>query len=303
VAAATRRKLELFHDIHLQIVDERPELTGADFADPSGWLYGIDRVILATQSIEGDVLEELALACRSARVKLAVIPPVRGMFGTAVQLTHVADLPVIVYGTWDVSRSTLLLKRIIDVAISTVLLAAGAPLLGLTALVIKLDSRGPVLFRQNRIGLNGQCFRMLKFRTMVRNAEELLPQLVALDRLPEPVFKLPSDPRVTRVGRVLRRTSIDELPQLWNVLCGHMSLVGPRPEEEQIVARYEPEHLVRLQVKPGLTGPMQVNGRGNLRLEERIAVEREYIENLSIARDLRILAVTASTVVTGRGAF
>ena len=303
VADATRRKLELFHDIHLEIVEERPDLSAADLADPGSLLDGIDRVILATQSIEGDLLEELALACKSARVKLAVVPPVRGMFGTAVQLSHVADLPVIVYGTWDVSRSTLLLKRIIDVAISAVLLAVGAPLLGLTALAIKLDSRGPVLFKQNRVGVNGRRFRMLKFRTMVPNAEELLPQLVAIDRLPEPVFKLPRDPRVTRVGRVLRRTSIDELPQLWNVLCGDMSLVGPRPEEEQIVARYEPEHLVRLQVKPGLTGPMQVNGRGNLRLEERIAVEREYIENLSIARDLRILAVTASTVVTGRGAF
>ena len=303
VADATRRKLELFHDIHLRVVGERPDLNRADFADPGRWLDGIDRVILAMQSIEGDLLEELVLACRSARVKLAVVPPVRGMFGTAVQLSHIADLPAIVYGTWDVSRSTLLLKRIIDVAISAILLSVAAPLVGLIALAIKLHSRGPVFFKQSRVGLNGRCFRMLKFRTMVPNAEELLPHLVAFDRLPEPVFKLPRDPRVTRVGRVLRRTSIDELPQLWNVLRGDMSLVGPRPEEEQIVARYEPEHLVRLQVKPGLTGPMQVNGRGNLRFEERLAVEREYIENLSIARDLRILTATASTVVAGRGAF
>ncbi len=302
-ADATRRKLELFHDIHLRVVGERPVLGRADFAIPGRWLNGIDRVILATQSIEGDLLEELVLACRRRRVKLAVVPPVRGMFGTAVQLSHVADLPVIVYGTWDVSRSTLLLKRIIDVAISALLLSFAAPLMGLVALAIKLDSRGPVFFNQSRVGLNGRCFRILKFRTMVPNAEEILPNLVAFDRLPEPAFKLRRDPRVTRAGRILRRTSMDELPQLWNVLRGDMSLVGPRPEEEQIVARYEPEHLVRLQVKPGLTGPMQVNGRGNLRFEERFAVEREYIENLSIARDLQILAVTASTVVTGRGAF
>jgi len=144
---------------------------------------------------------------------------------------------------------------------------------------------------------------MLKFRTMVADAEKLLPQLIELDRLSEPVFKLRHDPRVTRVGRLLRRASLDELPQFWNVLRGDMSLVGPRPEEEQIVARYKPEHLVRLQVKPGLTGPMQVSGRGSLSLDERLAVEREYIENLSIGRDLRILAMTGTALISGRGAF
>jgi len=195
------------------------------------------------------------------------------------------------------------LKRLIDRVAAVVLLVLLSPVLLAIAVWILLDGGRPVLLAQERVGKDGRRFRMLKFRTMVPNAEELLPHLVAFDRLPEPVFKLPRDPRVTRVGRVLRRTSIDELPQLWNVLRGDMSLVGPRPEEEQIVARYEPEHLVRLQVKPGLTGPMQVNGRGNLRFEERLAVEREYIENLSIARDLRILTATASTVVAGRGAF
>jgi len=303
VAAATRRKLELFRDINLSIVGERPELTLEDLRQPELWLAGIDRVIVATQSIEGDLLEELVVVCRRARVKLAVVPPVRGMFGTAVQLGHVADLPVIVYGTWDVPRSTLLLKRIIDVVVSAILLVALAPLLVLIALAVKSTSRGTILFRQTRIGMNRRPFRMLKFRTMVANAEELLPQLVAVDRLQEPVFKLRADPRVTRVGRFLRQASLDELPQLWNVLRGDMSLVGPRPEEEQIVALYESQHLIRLQVKPGLTGPMQINGRGELRLEERLAVEREYIENLSVGRDLRILALTAAAVVGGRGAF
>jgi exopolysaccharide biosynthesis polyprenyl glycosylphosphotransferase len=303
VADATRRKFELFPDIHLEIVAARSELTLDDLREPDTWLADIDRVILASQSIEGDLLEELALVCRSRRVKLAVVPPMRGMFGTAVQLSHVADLPVIVYGTWDISRSTAFLKQTLDVIVASVLLVALSPLLVLIALAIKLDSRGPILFRQSRAGLNGDFFRMLKFRTMVRDAEELLPQLVELDRLSEPVFKLRHDPRVTRVGRVLRRASLDELPQLWNVLRGDMSLVGPRPEEEQIVARYKPEHLVRLQVKPGLTGPMQVSGRGSLSLEERLAVEREYIENLSIGRDLRILAMTGAALISGRGAF
>jgi exopolysaccharide biosynthesis polyprenyl glycosylphosphotransferase len=302
LAAATRRKLELFPDIHVVVVAERDSLAAGDLPQLQEELAGLDRVVVALQTIDGDVVEELVGACRRARVKLAVVPPVRGMFGTAVQLSHIAELPVIVYSTWDVPRSTILLKRAIDVVGAAVVLVAGAPLFALIAAAIKLDSRGPVLFRQSRVGLGGGRFVMLKFRTMVPNAEELLPQLVAIDRLPEPVFKLRRDPRVTPVGRLLRRTSLDELPQLWNVLRGDMSLVGPRPEEEQIVDRYRREHLIRLEVKPGLTGPMQVSGRAALTLEERLAVEREYIENLSISRDLRILALTATAVVGGRGA-
>ena len=134
---------------------------------------------------------------------------------------------------------------------------------------------------------------MLKFRTMVAYAEQLLPELVPFDKLQEPMFKLPRDPRVTWVGRMLRRRSLDELPQLLNVLGGEMSLVGPGPEQVELVDRYTPEqHRFRLAVKPGMTGPMQVYGRGELTFEERLAVEREYVENLSLARDLRILALT-----------
>jgi len=302
VADATRRKLELFPDIHLTIVAERPDLTAADLRQSQAWLDQIDRVLIAAQSLEGDVLEELVFVCRRAHLKLAVVPPVRGMFGTAVQLSHIADLPVIVYGTWDIPRSTLMLKRAMDLTLSVLLLVVLSPLLLALALAVK-TSNGPVLFHQTRVGANGRPFRMLKFRTMVCDAEDRLSDLVDVDRLPEPVFKLVRDPRVTRVGRVLRRTSLDELPQLWNVVRGDMSLVGPRPEEEQIVARYLPEHRVRLGVKPGMTGPMQVNGRGELRFDERLAVEREYIENLSIARDVRILAMTAAAVLGGRGAF
>jgi lipopolysaccharide/colanic/teichoic acid biosynthesis glycosyltransferase len=144
---------------------------------------------------------------------------------------------------------------------------------------------------------------MLKLRTMLVDAEAVLPTLVQFEALDEPVFKLARDPRVTRLGRFLRRTSLDELPQLLNVLKGHMSLVGPRPEQVELVRRYRPEHLFRLAVKPGLTGPMQVYGRGRLSFEERLAVERDYIENLSISRDLRILALTIPSVFDGRGAF
>jgi lipopolysaccharide/colanic/teichoic acid biosynthesis glycosyltransferase len=143
---------------------------------------------------------------------------------------------------------------------------------------------------------------MLKFRTMVKNAEALLPDLVPFDELADPMFKLKADPRVTRVGRLLRRTSLDELPQLANVLRGDMSIVGPRPEQLDLVERYLPEHQFRLDVKPG-TGPMQVYGRGELTFEERLAVEREYVENLSLARDVRIVLMTLPAVLGKRGAY
>jgi exopolysaccharide biosynthesis polyprenyl glycosylphosphotransferase len=298
LAAETRRKLELFPDIHVDIAEQlgEDELAEAEIARA-------DRVILASGSIDEELIADLLAACRAHGVKLSVVPPARGMFGTAVRLNHVADLPVVEYNTWDVSRSTLLLKRSADVALSLAGLLVLAPLLVAIGIAVRLDSRGQALFRQTRAGQDGRTFRMLKFRTMVREAEARLPDLVALDRLPDPMFKLRDDPRVTRVGRVLRRTSLDELPQLVNVLRGDMSLVGPRPEQVELVDRYEPEHRFRLLVRPGLTGPMQVFGRGELTFEERLAVEREYIENLSLGRDARILALTVSAVVHGKGAF
>jgi lipopolysaccharide/colanic/teichoic acid biosynthesis glycosyltransferase len=178
-----------------------------------------------------------------------------------------------------------------------------APLLPIIALAIKLESRGPLLFVQTRAGLRGMPFRVYKFRTMHKGADRMLEQLVRLDELPEPVFKFKSDPRVTRVGRVLRRLSLDELPQLVNVLKGEMSIVGPRPEQIELVRRYRPEHRFRLAVKPGITGSMQVFGRGALTFSERLAVELDYVENLSLSRDLRILLQTLPATFRGTGAY
>jgi lipopolysaccharide/colanic/teichoic acid biosynthesis glycosyltransferase len=195
------------------------------------------------------------------------------------------------------------LKRFADVLGASVALVATAPLFLLTMLAIRVDSRGPVFYVQCRAGIGGEPFRMLKFRTMVEGAHEQLGEHVRIDTLPDPMFKLRDDPRVTRVGRILRRWSLDELPQLVNVLRGDMSLVGPRPEALELVERYRPEHRFRLEARPGMTGPMQVFGRGDLGFDERLAVEREYIENLSLGRDLRILLMTIPAVLSGRGAF
>jgi lipopolysaccharide/colanic/teichoic acid biosynthesis glycosyltransferase len=178
-----------------------------------------------------------------------------------------------------------------------------APLFPILALLIKLDSPGPVLFIQERAGKDGRPFRIYKLRSMVDGADEMLPDLVDLDHLSPPVVKLRDDPRVTRVGRFLRRTSLDELPQLVNVLLGEMSLVGPRPEEMRIVRLYNDWHRQRLAVKPGITGPMQVSGRGDLHFDRRVQLELDYIRDYTVIEDLRILLRTLLVVITGRGAY
>ncbi len=194
-------------------------------------------------------------------------------------------------------------KRVMDLALGALFLIVAALPMALVALAIKLDSPGTVFFRQTRIGQDGRPFRILKFRTMVARAEELLPQLVDLAGLEQPAFKIKDDPRVTRVGRFLRRYSLDELPQLVNVLAGEMSLVGPRPEEAALVERYTDDQRRRLAVKPGLTGPMQVNGRGDLPFEARLALELDYIERYSLRRDVAILLRTIPAVIRGNGAY
>jgi exopolysaccharide biosynthesis polyprenyl glycosylphosphotransferase len=304
LADATRRKLQLFPDIHARVIDDPRHAASELLHDPECLLdLQIDRIIVATASINEQLIAELVAMCRRNGVKLSLVPPAQGMFGTAIRLTRVADLPVVEYNTWDVSRSTLFLKRALDVAASLSALVLLSPFFLLIALLIVSDTPGPVLFSQVRVGIGGRRFRMHKFRTMVPDAEARLVHLVRFDTLSEPVFKFPNDPRVTRVGRLLRRTSLDELPQLFNVLKGDMSLVGPRPEQVELVERYDSEHMFRLAVRPGMTGPMQIYGRGELTFQERLAVEREYVENLSLGRDVRILAMTIVPVISGRGAF
>ncbi|HKD93190.1 MAG TPA: exopolysaccharide biosynthesis polyprenyl glycosylphosphotransferase, partial [Gaiellaceae bacterium] len=302
LAQAVARKLELFPDIHAEIHSRIPSCVELHerLLDV---IADVDRVVIACSELSEGLLEDLLPVCRANRVKLTIVPPTRGMFGTATHLTHIADLPLLDYNTWDISRTTVALKRVFDVVVALIVLVLTSPLFVLAGLAIVLDSGFPIFFRQTRGGEQARPFQMLKFRTMVRDAEARLPELVRFDELADPMFKLRADPRVTRVGRVLRRTSVDELPQLINVLRGEMSIVGPRPEQLDLVERYAPEHQFRLRVKPGITGPMQVYGRGELTFEERLAVEREYVENLSIARDIRIGLMTLPAVLGKRGAF
>jgi exopolysaccharide biosynthesis polyprenyl glycosylphosphotransferase len=295
------RKLELFPDTHARVYGRVENCTLLN--EHLEALDGVDRVVIACSELNEDLLEDLLPVCRVRNMKLTIVPPSRGMFGTATHLGHVADLPVLDYNTWDIPASTLALKRLFDFVCAMLGLIVLSPVFLLVGLAVLLDDGLPVFFRQLRAGQGGRPFRIFKFRTMVRDAEARLHELISIDELDDPMFKLKDDPRVTRVGRFLRRTSLDELPQLLNVLRGEMSLVGPRPELLDLVDRYTAEHEFRLRVKPGITGPWQVFGRSELTFDEVLAVEREYVENLSLARDVRILLMTLPAVFGRRGAF
>ncbi|HEX2469773.1 MAG TPA: sugar transferase [Candidatus Limnocylindrales bacterium] len=191
-------------------------------------------------------------------------------------------------------------KRTIDLVVCLVALPIVLPLGLLCALLIRIESPGPILFAQQRTGQHGVRFPMWKFRTMVQNAEELKASLQHLNILPAPDFKIPNDPRITRVGRILRKTSLDELPQVINVIRGEMSIVGPRPTSFA-ASTYDLWHSERLEVVPGITGLWQVKGRGTMTFDERLRLDIEYIERRSTVLDLKLMAQTALAIFKGSG--
>jgi exopolysaccharide biosynthesis polyprenyl glycosylphosphotransferase len=265
--------------------------------------YAIERVVVTEEEMSEPAAERLIEECKAAGLALTFLPQHFGLLGPGIELNRLAELPVLDFRFSDPPRSTVAMKRAMDVVISALLLILLSPLLLAIAIAILLDTGRPVFFRQRRAGKDGEGFTVLKFRTMVVDAEQRLPELVDLSALEQPAFKIVDDPRVTRSGRALRRTSLDELPQLFNVLRGDMSLVGPRPEEESVVALYDERQRSRLAVKPGMTGPMQVYGRSDLTFEERLAMERDYLDNLSLLTDLAILLRTPRAIVRGDGAY
>jgi len=286
-----------------------PELFGARYVGAIENLgraarsEGVTRVVIADDGLDSRALGSLLGISRAAKLAVTLVPANQEVLGPQTELNRIADVPMLDFHFSVPPRSTMAIKRAMDLVVSLAALALLSPFLLVAAVLIKLDSRGPVFFRQVRIGKNGKPFTMFKLRTMVQDAEQKLDDLIDLDALEEPVFKIANDPRVTRVGRFLRRSSLDEVPQFINVVRGDMSLVGPRPEEEAVVALYDERQRQRLSVKPGLTGPMQVAGRGSLNFEERLALERDYLDNLTISGDIGILLRTPRAVIKGDGAF
>ncbi len=203
----------------------------------------------------------------------------------------------------SVSRADMIARRVLDFVVSLTALLVLLPLFALMALLIRLDSPGPILFIQRRVGRDGREFSVFKFRSMYMDAEQRLEILLGANERTGPVFKMRQDPRITRVGRLLRKSSFDELPQLLNILRGEMSLVGPRPALPREVALYSPEQRLRLSVTPGLTGLWQVSGRANLSFEQSMDLDLEYIRRQSFALNLLLLARTIPAVLTGYGAY
>ncbi len=263
----------------------------------------VDEVILAVDRGDLPKLEDIFLLCEETGIRTRLVLDFFPHVLARVELDEFQGTPLLTFSTTPDDPTALLLKRAADVFLSVVLLAASAIPLAVAALLIKLTSRGPILFRQTRCGLNGRPFTLLKLRTMVDGAEELLDEVAHLNEHEGPVFKAANDPRLTAVGRLIRRFSFDEFPQLLNVLRGEMSLVGPRPPLPHEVARYERWQRRRLSMKPGVTGLWQVSGRNDIRnFEDWINLDLSYIDNWSLSLDAKILLRTIPTVLTGRGA-
>jgi exopolysaccharide biosynthesis polyprenyl glycosylphosphotransferase len=232
------------------------------------------------------------------RLALDLFPHARAQ----VQIGTLEELPLLTYSTTPTSELRLLAKRTMDIGISLLVLGLALPAMLVIALAIKMASGGKVLYRQTRCGLYGRKFTLFKFRTMVEDAEQLQEELSHLNEMRGPVFKMKEDPRITPLGRWLRRLSLDELPQLWNVLKGDMSLVGPRPPVPREVSSYERWQRRRLSMRPGLTCLWQIRGRNDIDFESWMQLDLEYIDNWSPMLDVKILAKTIPAVLSGRGA-
>jgi exopolysaccharide biosynthesis polyprenyl glycosylphosphotransferase len=263
-----------------------------------------DTVVLCGH-LEDDEFEAVVSASIAAGCRLLAVPRYEGLAEVRPGLVWEGGLPLVELTVPSLRARQLLAKRIIDLVVSGLGLVFLAPVVGLVALGIKLDSPGPVFFSQRRVGLGGRTFRMLKFRTMRVGADGEKAQLAHLNHTGDPrLFKIPNDPRVTKVGALLRRWSVDELPQVWNVFLGHMSLVGPRPFFESDLEGYLDHHFVRLGAKPGITGLWQVNGRSSVvDFEEVVRLDREYVERWSLWLDVKILFQTLPAVLRRTGAF
>jgi exopolysaccharide biosynthesis polyprenyl glycosylphosphotransferase len=263
----------------------------------------IDEVVLAIpRSMIPDV-EKIVRACEEEGIRFLLMADVFDVNVARLRLTHFSEIPLLTFEPVAQEEWALLAKRIMDLTLSVLMLPMLLPLMAVVAIAIRLDSAGPVFFVQNRVGLNKRHFRMLKFRTMADGSEQLQAQLEHLNEAHGPIFKIAKDPRITRVGRFLRRTSLDELPQLFNVIKGDMSLVGPRPMSLRDVNLFDRGiQRKRFSVKPGVTCLWQISGRSQLPFSRWLELDLSYIEQWSLGLDIKILFKTVPVVLKGTGA-
>ena len=294
--------------ICLPSIDDRPPQDGvpmlgalADTVQVSHD-HRIETVIVAGGELTGDALRRLSWALGRVGADLVVAPGLVEVLGPRVSVRPTAGLSLLEVETVP-PRRRMLAKGLLDRALGTALLLAAVPVILAAALAVRVTSSGPVLFRQTRIGVDGRPFTMLKLRSMYRDAEERKAALVRRNEGNGLLFKMRDDPRVTPVGKILRRFSIDELPQLWNVVRGDMSLVGPRPPLPSEVDGYQDQVFRRLHVRPGLTGLWQVSGRSDLDWDESVRLDLRYVDNWSVAMDLLILWKTGRAVLGSAGAY
>jgi exopolysaccharide biosynthesis polyprenyl glycosylphosphotransferase len=292
--------------VHARVVAQLDAETEADFAEAVAALgvlapeHDIHRVVIAPRASDHGEVLNLIKAAKNLGLKVSLLPSMLEVVGSSVEFDDLEGLNVLGVRRFGLTRSSWLVKRTTDVVGAGIALLVLSPLLLVIAVAIKVDSRGTVFFRQQRVGRGGRVFRMLKFRSMVADADRLKTGLAEQNEA-EGLFKIAADPRVTRVGRWLRQTSLDELPQLVNVLRGEMSLVGPRPLVLEDDSRVEGWYRRRLHLAPGMTGRWQVLGSARIPLQEMVKLDYLYAGNWSLWGDLKILARTVGFVLRGRG--
>jgi len=260
----------------------------------------IDRMIIVPDEAHPEATLDLVRAAQSLGVRVSILPRVLEVVGSNVEFDNIGGVPLLGVHPLKLSRSSRMVKRAFDLVLATLGVVAAAPLLLILAVAVKLDSRGPVFFRQTRVGRNGKCFQMVKFRTMVLGADEMKLDLAELNEA-DGLFKIADDPRVTSVGRFLRRASLDELPQIFNVLKGDMSMVGPRPlvtTEDELITGYDRD---RLSLTPGMTGPWQILGSSRIPLSEMVKIDYLYVASWTLWADVKILLRTLPYMLARRG--
>ncbi len=263
----------------------------------------IDEVIVTLSWTDHQRILEIFQLCESLGVRTRTVPDLFQLSLNRVDVEDLGGVPVIGLKVASIQGANRFVKRAMDVAIGSMMLLVAAPIMAVVTLAIKLDSRGPVIFKQKRVGVHGQEFVVFKFRSMREGADEEKVNLLEFNEMTGPLFKMREDPRITRMGRFMRRSSLDELPQLFNVLRGEMSMVGPRPHTSAEVAQYQNWQRQVLEAPPGLTGLAQVSGRSQLSFDEQCLLDIYYIENWSPALDLKILLRTVPKWLSGEGAY